>query len=179
MGVNRISGLGLAALVFGLDQGIKLWLLQSYGLSARPAFEITPFLDLVLAWNRGISYSLLRADSDLARWGLVAFSLAIVGGLIVWLWRGASRVTSLALGFIIGGALGNALDRALYGAVADYLYFHTTWPVGPLANYVFNLADAAIIAGVGLLLYETIWTSDAATGPGSGAQASDATKLPR
>ena len=104
-----------------------------------------------MAWNPGISYSLLRADSDLGRYGLLALSLTVTAGLSIWLWRAPLKPTTVSLGLIIGGALGNAYDRFAYGAVADFFHFH----VGSFSWYVFNLADVAIVAGVGLLLYES------------------------
>ncbi len=76
------------------------------------------------------------------------------------MWRAPNRLTTLAVGLVIGGALGNAADRLTRGAVADFFYLHTTLPVGPLANYVFNVADVAITAGVALLLYESFFAAD-------------------
>ena len=85
-----------------------------------------------------------------------ALNWLIVGGLFVWLWRSRARIVALGLGLIIGGALGNVTDRWLRGAVADFFFLHTSLPVGPLANYVFNLADVAITVGVALLLFENL-----------------------
>ena len=144
--------LALAALVFGLDQTHKWWMIDVYGIESRAPVRVTPFLDLVMAWNPGISYSLLRADTDAGRYGLLALSLTVTLGLSVWLWRAPDKLTTVALGLIIGGALGNAYDRFAYGAVADFFHFH----VGSFSWYVFNLADVAIVAGVGLLLYESL-----------------------
>ena len=108
-----------------------------------------------MSWNHGISYSLFSTKDDIARIALLSAQLAIICGLSVWLCLARQRITSLGLGLIIGGALGNATDRLLRGAVADFFFLHTTLPVGPLANYVFNLADVAITLGVALLLFES------------------------
>jgi signal peptidase II len=90
----------------------------------------------------------------MARLALLIIQGAIVAGLAIWMVRTPSRATALALGLIIGGALGNAADRIARGAVADFFYLHTSLPVGPLANYVFNLADVFITLGVALLVFE-------------------------
>ena len=133
----RLVAAAAAGVAFAADQISKFWMIDILGIEDRGPIRLTPFLDIVLAWNPGISYSLLRADSTLGLLGLLALA-------------------ALALGLVLGGALGNALDRARYGAVADFLHLHTTLPVGPLANYVFNVADAAIVAGVAVLLYESV-----------------------
>lgn len=140
--------LAIAALMFGLDQTTKWWLLHVYGLGERLPVELTSFFELTLTWNRGISYGLFRTH---AQGALVAVSLAV--SLVLWFWsaRSARTLTASALGLIVGGALSNVLDRAVYGAVADFFYFHA----GNFSWYVFNLADVAIVAGGALLLYES------------------------
>jgi signal peptidase II len=147
----RLAGILTALVTLVVDQGHKLWMLFVFDIASKQPVQLAPFLDLVMAWNPGISYSLLRADTDLGRYGLLALSLSVTAGLTVWLWRAPDRLTTLALGLIIGGALGNAYDRFAYGAVADFFHFH----IGSFSWYVFNLADVAIVAGVGLLLYES------------------------
>ncbi|HMK90287.1 MAG TPA: signal peptidase II [Methylocystis sp.] len=142
----------LGALV--IDQASKYWLLRVFDIEARQPIRLTPFLDVVLSWNHGLSYSLLAAEGPLTRFGLLALQLSIIMVICLWLRRARAPLTALALGLIIGGALGNALDRLLRGAVADFFFLHTTLPVGPLANYVFNIADAAITIGVLLLVFE-------------------------
>lgn len=139
--------LALVGLVIGLDQTYKWWMLNVYGITAEPV-AVLPFLDLVLTWNRGISYGLFRTPMQGA---LIALSLAI--SLLLWLWlcRSTRGLTAAALALVIGGALSNALDRAIHGAVADFFYFHA----GSFSWYVFNLADVAIVVGVALLLYES------------------------
>jgi signal peptidase II len=148
----RAAGLLTALATLIVDQGHKLWMLFVFDIAKNQPVQLGPFLDLVMAWNPGISYSLLRADTDAGRYGLLALALLVTGGLLVWLWRAPLKLTSVALGLIIGGALGNAYDRFAYGAVADFFHFH----VGSFSWYVFNLADVAIVAGVGLLLYESL-----------------------
>jgi signal peptidase II len=143
----------LAALM--LDQAHKYWMLNVYDIAARQPVTLTPFLNLVLSWNYGVSYSLFATHDGDARYAMLAVQGAIVVGLIVWLRRVTNHLGALALGLVIGGALGNMTDRLARGAVADFFHLHTTLPVGPLANYVFNVADVAITAGVALLLYES------------------------
>ena len=144
----------LAALT--LDQAHKYWMLNVFGIATHEPVTLTPFLDLVLSWNYGVSYSLFSVRDGWARYLMLAVQGAIVIGLIVWLRSVVHRLGGLALGLVIGGALGNMTDRFIRGAVADFFYLHTTLPVGPLANYVFNVADVAITAGVALLLYESL-----------------------
>ena len=126
-------------------------MLGPFNIAERQPVALAPYFDLVLAWNRGISYGWFSSSSQAGRWILVALMLLIVGFLAAWLIRAADRFTALALGLLIGGALGNALDRVIHGAVADFFYFH----VGGFHWYVFNLADVAIVAGVVGLLYST------------------------
>jgi signal peptidase II len=153
----RWIGFALAAGVFALDQIHKYWMLDVFDVGARAPIRLASFLDVTLSWNRGISYSLFTAHNDIARWGLLAVQLAITAGLCVWLWRAPRLLVATGLGLIIGGALGNVLDRLLRGAVADFFYLHTSLPVGPLANYVFNLADVAITLGVAVLIFESLF----------------------
>ena len=146
----RLLGLVAALAAFAIDQVHKTWMLDVFDIEARRRVVVTPFLDLVIAWNPGVSYSLLRADSPLGRAALIALTGAATLALAVWLWRAPSRLTAGALGLIIGGALGNLADRLTHGAVADFFLFH----VGDFSWYVFNIADIAITAGVALLLLD-------------------------
>ena len=143
---------GLAALVaaLALDQAFKLWMLFSFDIAARGAVAVCPYLDLVLVWNTGISYGLFPQDSEAGRWALIAIKLLASVLFGFWLFRAETKATALGLGLVIAGALGNAIDRLLWGAVADFFSFH----IGTLRWYVFNVADAAIVVGVGLLLYD-------------------------
>jgi signal peptidase II len=145
------SGLGLsvAALGFALDQGHKYWMLEVYRIAERGRVAMTPFFDLVMAWNKGVSYGLF-AQHDTTGWLiLIAVSLVAVTGLLVWMANTRGRLPAVALGLIVGGALGNLTDRIVHGAVADFFHFH----YAGFSWYIFNVADVAIGAGVvGLML---------------------------
>lgn len=160
-------GLLVAAVSAALDQASKLWLLYVFDLRARAPVRLTPFLDLVLTWNRGISYGLFQQDGPFGQWVLLAIKAAAVALLWLWLARAGSRLTAVALGLIIGGAAGNAVDRLLHDAVADFILFHITTESIRFTWYVFNLADAAIVAGVAGLLYEAALGDRAAKAPRS------------
>jgi signal peptidase II len=158
-------GLTVAAVTLFLDQALKLWLLFAFELGRKGAVHVAPFLTLVLTWNTGISYGLFQQDGDLGRWFLIAIKLAAVVLLTLWLARIHTRLTALSLGLIIGGAFGNAIDRLAYGAVADFVLFHVTTAGWSFNWYVFNLADAAIVAGVIGLLYDSLVQDRAAKAP--------------
>jgi signal peptidase II len=146
----RQLGFWVAALTLIADQANKLWLIFVYGIADRQPIRLTPFFDIVYARNPGISYSLLSASTPVGHWALFAGTLVATLLIAFWLWRATTNLAALGLGFIVGGALGNASDRLFYGTVADFYYFH----VGSFSWYIFNLADCAIVAGVGLLLYD-------------------------
>jgi signal peptidase II len=160
-------GLLVAVVSAALDQASKLWLLYVFDLPARAPVRLTPFLDLVMTWNKGISYGLFQQDGPLGQWVLLAIKVAAVVLLLIWLARAPSRLTAVALGLIIGGAAGNAVDSVLHGAVADFILFHITTETFRFDWYVFNLADAAIVAGVAGLLYESVLGDRAAKAPRS------------
>jgi signal peptidase II len=146
-------GLGVAALTLLIDQAHKAWMLYVYDIGAKGVVTLAPFFDLVLVWNRGVSYGLFPQESSLGRWALILFAVAATLALTVWLARVVTPLPAVAIGLVIGGALGNAIDRILYGAVADFFSLHAfgyQW-------YVFNVADAAIVAGVVGLLYESLF----------------------
>jgi signal peptidase II len=149
----RLGGFLVAALMLAVDQANKLWLLNVFEIEARQPVHLAPFFDVVAARNPGISYSLLSAHTPAGRWTLLGFTVLATLLIGVWLWRTTTRVVAAALGLIVGGALGNAIDRLSYGWVADFYYFH----VGTFHWYVFNLADVAIVTGVGLLLYDAFF----------------------
>jgi signal peptidase II len=155
----------IALLAAAVDQAVKLYLLFVVDLGARGIVTLTPFLDLVLTWNTGISYGLFRQEGPLGQWALLALKAIAVILLWIWLSRTSSRLTALSLGLIIGGAVGNAIDRFTYGAVADFVLFHLTTASFSFKWYVFNLADVAIVAGVVGLLYETLIDRGAAKAP--------------
>jgi signal peptidase II len=160
-------GLVVAAVSAALDQASKLWLLYVFDLPARAPVRLTPFLDLVMTWNKGISYGLFQQDGPLGQGVLLAIKVVAVVLLLIWLARAPSRLTAVALGLIIGGAAGNAVDSVLHGAVADFILFHITTETYRFDWYVFNLADAAIVAGVAGLLYESVLGDRAAKAPRS------------
>jgi len=159
--------LGLAAAVAtaALDQAVKLWLLHGVGLTGLDRLPVTSFLDLVLAWNTGISYGLFQHTGPLWQWMLLGLKVSAVVLLLIWLVRTRSRLTGLALGLIVGGAIGNAIDRVVHGAVMDFVLFHITTATWTFEWYVFNIADAAIVAGVIGLVYESLFLQDAAKVP--------------
>ena len=142
----------IALLTLALDQATKLYLLFVYVLPVRDPLVLAPFLELITVWNRGISYGLFQQHGEVGRWALVMVSLAAAIGLSVWMARVQTALLAVALALIIGGAIGNAIDRAAYGAVFDFVHLH----VGRFSWYVFNLADAAIVAGVAGLLYDSV-----------------------
>jgi signal peptidase II len=164
---GRLTALGLAIAVAtaAIDQAVKLWLLFSFDLGAHGPVRLGPFIDLVLVWNTGISYGLFPQVGPLGQWALHGVKAVAVVLLWVWLAHATSRLTALALGLIIGGAIGNAIDRAAYGAVADFVLFHITTARWTFNWYVFNLADVGIVAGVIGLLYESLVAKDAAKAP--------------
>ncbi len=140
-------GAGTAALAFALDQATKWWVL-AHLMDPPRVIPVTPFFNLVLAWNRGVSFGLLSADHPATPWLLSSLALAVVVGLVVWTTRDRRPGMAASIGFIVGGALGNVVDRLRHGAVTDFLDFHVAgyhWPA-------FNLADTAIFVGVALLL---------------------------
>ncbi|GAV34425.1 lipoprotein signal peptidase [Roseomonas sp. TAS13] len=140
-------GAAAAALAFALDQATKWWVL-AHLMDPPRVIPITPFFNLVLGWNRGVSFGLLSADHPATPWLLSSLALAVVVGLVVWTTRDRRPGMAASVGFIVGGALGNVVDRLRHGAVTDFLDFHVAgyhWPA-------FNLADTAIFVGVALLL---------------------------
>lgn len=146
--------LGLAGLVFAIDQLHKWWMLNVYGIIEKSPVRITSFFDLVMVWNKGVSYGLFTTHTQ--EW-LIGLSLAITA--VLWVWACGTRqvFSAAAIALVIGGALANALDRALRGAVADFFHFHYQ----DFSWYVFNLADVAIVAGVLLLLYDSLFMDEA------------------
>lgn len=144
-------GLAVAAAILVLDQ-ISKWFVM--GLVAGGSVAVIPGLfNLVTVWNRGVSFGMLGGDGALPPWILAAVAVAISAGLGVWLWRAPTRLVAVAIGLVIGGAIGNVVDRARWGAVFDFADFHVGtwhWPA-------FNVADSAIVVGVGVLLLDAVW----------------------
>lgn len=147
------AGFAIALVTVLIDQGYKWWMLNVYAIGSRGTVKITPFFDITLIWNKGISYGLFQQNSDLGRYILIGIILCIMAVLVVWMIRAQGYLIAIAMGLVLGGALGNVIDRVVYGAVADFFSFHFWgyyW-------YVFNLADVWVVAGAVLLLYDAIF----------------------
>jgi signal peptidase II len=158
-------GVIAALAVLALDQASKLWLLFVFDIGHRGAVKVAPFFDLVLAWNVGISFGWFQNDSQIAQIALMVIKAVAVVVLAVWMARSRTLMATIALGMIIGGAIGNAIDRFAYGAVVDFALFHVEIAGKPFNWYVFNLADVAIVAGVAALLYDSFLGVPAAKAP--------------
>jgi signal peptidase II len=158
-------GVIAAIVVLALDQASKLWLLFIFDIAHRGAVSVTPFFDLVLAMNPGISFGWFQNDGAVAQVVLLTIKAIAVIVLAVWMARSRTLLATLALGLIIGGAIGNAVDRFTYGAVVDFALFHLQIGGNRWEWYVFNLADVAIVAGVAALLYDSLLGVPAAKAP--------------
>lgn len=152
--LTATSGIGLtvALLTLVLDQASKLYTYFVFDLPVREPVAFGPFVDLIVVWNHGISYGLFQQHTELGRWLLIAVSLLASVFLSIWIGRAKGKLLAVALGLIVGGALGNVVDRLAYGAVFDFVQIHA----GSYSWYVFNIADAAIVAGVAGLLYDSL-----------------------
>ena len=152
---QRLKPLGvlLIAATIVVDQLSKLVVVQQ--AAVRPwSVEITSFFNLVYVENRGITFGLFGNSQALGRWLLTGLAVILVIGLCVWLWRAQTQLLIGGIGLVIGGALGNVIDRVVRGAVIDFLDFHALgrhWPA-------FNVADSAIVVGVALLLLDGLFT---------------------
>ncbi|WP_421933635.1 signal peptidase II [Phenylobacterium sp.] len=142
---------GLAATVIVLDQIAKAAILNLLGTQAGSSMPVGGPFSLTLVWNQGVSFGLFRAEHDLVRWLLVAFSLIVAVLLGGWARRTERLAMGLGLGLVIGGAIGNAIDRIRFGAVVDFLDFQRLG----FFPWVFNVADAAITVGVVFLLLDS------------------------
>ena len=158
-------GLTAAAIASVLDQASKLWLLKVFGLADSGVVEVMPFVELVLTWNTGISYGWFQQEGPFGQGALLALKVLVVALLWIWLAKASSRLSAVALGLIIGGAIGNGIDRLAYGAVADFMLLHLETATWRFNWYVFNLADVAIVAGVVGLLYESLVPGSAPKAP--------------
>ncbi|MFO1128930.1 MAG: signal peptidase II [Rhodospirillales bacterium] len=153
---RKAAGTGglIAVTVIVLDQVSKWWMLTRV-MDPPRVIEVTPFFNLVYAWNRGVSFGVFNSDAGWNVWVLPLVALAICVALAIWLARSANRITTTGLGMIIGGAIGNVIDRLRFGAVFDFLDVHAAgwhWPA-------FNLADSAISIGVVLLVLDSLFSS--------------------
>jgi lipoprotein signal peptidase len=151
------TGLTLAALILAADQATKWVILEVLRLPEVrhiPLLAAGPFgFDLTMVWNRGVTFGLLAGDSEWSQWALGALALAIAAFLLNWMRKAENRATALALGAVIGGAVGNVIDRIRFGGVVDFLDAHAFgwhW-------YVFNVADAAIVVGVLTLVADALF----------------------
>jgi signal peptidase II len=162
-------GFVVALISLLVDQASKLWLLFVYGLVEGEAAALTPFFDLVLVWNKGISYGLFQQESAFGQFVLLGVKVVAVILLWAWMAKVPARWTAGCLGLIIGGAVGNGIDRVAYGAVADFAHFHITTATWNFSWYVFNLADVAIVVGVAGLLYESLLGERTLKAPRSGS----------
>ena len=159
------SGLIAAVAALAIDQASKLWLLNVFELGRRGGVTVTPFLDLVLAWNTGISYGWFQDSGPVGQAILLAIKAVAVIVLAIWMARSGTRLAAIGLGLIIGGAIGNGIDRLAYGAVVDFALLHAEIGGKTYNWYLFNLADVAIVAGVASLLYDSFATTGAAKTP--------------
>ena len=144
----------LAAGIAAADQASKFWLIKVMQDAGGP-IELTPFFNLVMVWNRGVSFGLFQSEGA-ARWLLVVLTLAIIVGLLIWLWRERRLLTRFAIAGVLGGAFGNVIDRASpRAAVADFFDAHLMgyhWPA-------FNIADIAITLAVAILIWDSFKAS--------------------
>jgi signal peptidase II len=151
--MRLVTGLIVMIICLGLDQLSKGYMLESLGMNHRPPIEIAPFFNLVMVWNSGVSFGMFAAAKQPL--ALIFLSAAILVILLVWLARTPSMLVAVALGCVMGGAIGNVIDRLRFGAVADFFDFHLGayhWPA-------FNIADSAIFIGIVLLCLHSMLSS--------------------
>ncbi len=157
MGKHRIFGLIMAGLVLLADQISKYIITYPLALKAKAQIEMLPFFQFTWAENRGVSMGMLTADSDMGRWLLVAMTGALAAAVLYWMWREEKRGDVLGFALVLGGALGNIIDRARFGYVVDFLDLH----IGSFRPFfIFNVADAAITIGVLILLARALLIDD-------------------
>ncbi|MBM3616989.1 MAG: signal peptidase II [Alphaproteobacteria bacterium] len=149
-------GLVLALVIFIADQASKFALVDLLVEKGNAGIDVLPFFKLVMVWNQGISFGMFSDSGEMRKYLLIGMALAITALMVGWMWRAQTRLLTTALAFVIGGAIGNVIDRFRWGAVADFFYFHHGewfWPA-------FNIADSAIFIGVVLLCWESIVNPD-------------------
>lgn len=144
------TAFAVALLAIGVDQATKQWILSTIPLGG--SVPVVWPLNLTLSWNEGFSFGMMQGRGELARWGLFVFALAVAGLLATWARKAANWLSGVGLGLVLAGALGNAIDRARYGAVVDFI------DVSQLGFFpwIFNVADSCITIGVILLLIESM-----------------------
>jgi signal peptidase II len=149
------KGLAVTAMVLAVDQLTKWWIVFTVMQPPR-VIEVTPFFNLVMGWNYGVSFGMLDSVPELGAWLLPGAVVAITAVLVVWLYRVDRLRPAIGLGLIIGGAIGNLIDRLRFGAVADFLDFYAWghhWPA-------FNAADSAITVGAVVLILDSLFVKD-------------------
>jgi len=156
-------GLLIAAGIFGADRVTK-WVAVDVRDFATDPVVAGPFLNFILRWNPGVSFGMFQTNAEFVQWLLAAFAVVVSIAMAVWLSRTNSRLLAVALGLVIGGALGNAPDRILWGAVADFIDFH----IGDWHWFVFNIADAAVVVGFGLILLDGLFAGKSRSIKGDG-----------
>ena len=170
MSKMRTSGYALALGVFALDQLVKFIMLGPLALREIGQVALLPIFNFTYVENHGVSLGMLTADSQTERWALVGVTAAIATGVAVWMSREKNRWDIVALGLVLGGALGNIVDRARFGYVVDFLDLH----FGEFRPFmVFNVADAAITCGVVLLLARSLLLRDKPAKPAGETPASE------
>jgi signal peptidase II len=157
--INRLGRLAYAAalIVIVADQASKAWMLGPFDLPTRGPIDVLPMLRLTMVWNRGVSFGLFNGHGEIGRWALAVFETVVAAALAVWARRVERPILALALGLIMGGAIGNVVDRVRFGAVVDFIdvsALHFPW--------VFNLADSAINIGVALLIWDALMPAKSA-----------------
>jgi len=139
----------VAVVLVAADQASKFWIINGLKLPELRTIELLPFLNFTMVWNEGISMGLITGD-EVGKWALIALTFAITLWLVNWLRTTTEKLEAYALAMIIGGAVGNVIDRFIHGAVVDFVHLHA-WGYN---FYVFNLADSAISIGAVLLLLD-------------------------
>ncbi len=155
-------GVGVALVTLIVDQLHKWWMISIYGIQLEERIVITPFMDFIYVINKGVSYGLFTQGSQTGQYVLAAFAMIVAIALTIWLAKAEhTRIAALGIGLIVGGAVGNGIDRLHLGGVADFIQLHAFgfyW-------YVFNIADVAIVAGVMALLYDSFALSRKSDAP--------------
>jgi signal peptidase II len=142
---------GAALVAVALDQASKYWVVNVLDLPDRFQYHLSQVFNLTMVWNDGVSYGFLKAQGGIGRWALALFSFVVAAGIGAWVWRSPRVLLAAGLGLIMGGAIGNALDRVRLGRVVDFLDFSGTH----VFPWVFNIADSAITVGVVLLILDS------------------------
>lgn len=162
---RAFGALVLIFLIIIADQSSKYYILNVIKLNQIQTVEISKIFDLTMVWNYGVSFGALKAGNDFGRWALVGLAAIICAAFFAWLLREARILSRIALCFVIGGAIGNMIDRIMFGAVADFLDFS-----GLGFPWVFNIADSAVVFGAGLLMLDMVLTPEEKPNPNESEQ---------